>query len=194
MAIDRQAAARAIETFLRAMGHEPDSSADLRETGARVAEAWDVDLLSGYRVDVPTLLATESFPANGHDVGGVVLLRDVQISTMCPHHLLPAMGTATVAYRPRGRLVGLGTLARVVDAFARRLTLQERIGADVTSALMDHLEADGAAVALRLRHACLFARGERQTSWVETLSIRGELGDAPTHTAMLAALTRGPRE
>ena len=191
MAIDRDAAARAIDAFLRALGHDP-SSEELRETGARVAEAWDQDLLAGEAVDVPALLLAESFPAPSGGGDTLVVLRDASTATMCPHHLLPALGTATVAYVPGDRVAGLGTLARVVDAFARRLTLQERIGEAIADALTTSLGARGVAVSLRMRHACLAARGERQAAWVETLSTRGVLAPGGTHGALLASIaTRG---
>ena len=192
MAIDKDAAARAIEAFLRALGHDP-AEPDLAETGVRVAEAWAEDLLAGERVDVAELLARESFPAPSGDASPLVLLRDAATSTMCPHHLLPALGAATIAYVPGARVAGLGTLARVVDAFARRLTLQERIGEDVAEALTVSLGARGVAVSLRMRHACLEARGERQAAWVETLATRGVLSPGGTHAALLAGIVPAAR-
>jgi GTP cyclohydrolase I len=98
---------------------------------------------------------------------------------MCPHHLLPARGTATVLYQPGERIAGIGTVARLVDAFAHRLALQETIGANVASALVDHLGARGAACKLALTHACLASRGERQTAaTVETLAFAGSFDRA----------------
>lgn len=187
---DRERAARAVDELLRALGLDPASPA-LAETGARVAQAWDDDLLAGMRVDVPALLAGESFPVERASVETLVVLRDSETSTMCPHHLLPALGHATVAYVPGARVAGLGTLARVVDAFAQRLALQEDIGTNVVSALMDGLGARGAACALRLRHTCLSARGERKGAWVETLATAGVLAPGASHAALVAALLPG---
>src|SRR5262245_33156687 len=127
MAVDRAAARQAIADFLRALGRDPDEHAELEKTPERVVSAFADELLSGYDVDLEQLLAdgaaVEPMPGSG-----VVVVRGVQIATVCPHHLLPALGSATIAYVPGSRVLGLGTLSRLVDAFARRLTLQERIG------------------------------------------------------------------
>ncbi|MCS6898993.1 MAG: GTP cyclohydrolase I [Myxococcales bacterium] len=171
---DRQQAARAIEAFLRALGYEPSNSDELRETGARVADAWCDDLLAGEEIDPTELLRAESFEAP-RGAGGVVMLRDVEIATLCPHHLMPALGLAQLAYVPNQRVVGLGTLTRALDACARRLTLQEHLGQSFVDAVMNALQARGAACSLRLRHACLSARGRRSHAWVETLASAGVL-------------------
>jgi GTP cyclohydrolase IA len=186
--VDRDRAARAIEEFLSALGHDPAADPELRDTPGRVAEAWIDDLLSGERVDVMALLAAESFEAPPSQTGSIVVLRDMIATTVCPHHLLPALGTATVAYVPGARVAGLGTLARVVDALSHRLTLQETIGQLVVDALSDGLGATGAACVLRLRHSCLSARGERKDAVVETLATSGVLAPGGTHAVFLASL------
>ena len=185
---DRERAARAIEEFLRALGHEPAGSADLRETGARVAEAWCEDLLAGEQTDPAALLRAESFEAPAG--GGVVTLRDVEVATMCPHHLMPALGLAQIAYVPGARVAGLGTLARALDACAQRLTLQEHIGQQFVDAVMEALGARGAACSLRLRHACLSARGRRSNAWVETLASAGVLAPGAEMHAVLGGWMR----
>ena len=173
MPVDRTKAEKAVVEFLRAMGRDPENEPELAGTPARVVEAWATDLIDGYDVDVPRLLAVESgaAPSGG---GGLVSVRGLAVSTMCPHHLLPARGTATVLYLPAARIAGLGTLARVVDAYAHRLTLQEVIGANVASALVRHLGARGAACKISLAHSCLASRGERQHgATVETIAFAG---------------------
>lgn len=181
--VDRDAAARAIEDFLRALGHEPVD--ELEGTGARVAAAWTDDLLQGYAVDPAAVLAASVCSAE--EVSGLssvssvesaslplVLVRELAVTTMCPHHLLPAYGTGLVAYLPGARVVGIGALAQVLDAFARRLTLQERIGIEVAEILVRELGARGALCKLSLTHMCLVARGERKAgALVETLSVAG---------------------
>jgi GTP cyclohydrolase I len=175
MAVDRRAAEGAIRAFLKALGHDPDTSSELAGTPALVVEAFENELLSGYGVDVPGLLAAESEPLALDGPRGVVAVQGIHVTTVCPHHLLPAMGHATLAYLPGDRLVGIGTLARVVDAFARRLTLQEAIGPAVVHALLEHAGARGATIRLELRHACLAARGARQTdATVVTVAHAGE--------------------
>jgi GTP cyclohydrolase I len=173
MPVDKAEAIKAVSAFLRALGRDAATDPELAGTPERVVEAWANDLVEGYDVDVPALLARESSPAPAQSVG-LVVLRGLAVSTMCPHHLLPARGTATVLYLPGARVVGLGTLSRLVDAFAHRLTFQETITASVARALFEHLGARGAACRLSLVHGCLASRGERQDqAVVETLSLAG---------------------
>ena len=172
--VDRRAAAAAIEAFLRALGHEPQG--ELEGTGERVAEAWAEELLAGEGVDLGRLLREGSSPLSLAAGGsaGLVVARELSLTTVCPHHLLPAQGRAFVAYLPGQRLAGVGTLAALVEACARRLTLQERLGEEVVQALHQELGARGAACRLVLSHACLTARGRRQTeALVETVALAG---------------------
>lgn len=189
MAFDRKAAEQAIENFLRALGRDPASDPALRETPARMTEAFAKDLLAGYEVDVPAL-----FDDGAEFVGGaaeVVALTGISVSTVCPHHLMPALGHATLAYLPGTRLLGLGTLTRLVDAFARRLTLQESIGENVVNALVEHAGALGAYCELRLSHTCLSARGARQSeAELVTVARAGELRDPGRSAELQLALTR----
>lgn len=176
MTIDRTAAANAIDAFLRAIGRDPTNEPDLVGTGARVADAYVDELCAGYAVDTRAILEASAI-AGASD--GLVVVRDVPITTMCPHHLLAATGTATVAMQTRDRLVGLGTLASLVDAHARRLTLQERIGEAVVADIEAVLQPEWVGCRLLLVHGCMVARGERALgSRVETVALRGASGDA----------------
>ena len=169
--MDREAAARAIEAFLRALGRDPAKDPELAGTGARVAQAWADELLSGYAVDVDALLSANVLAG----ASALVVVRDIPLTTMCPHHLMPSTGTATVAFAPGDRLVGIGTVARVVDAFARRLALQEQIGERVVAALSRHVAPRWTACHIVLSHACMTARGERaHGARVETVSTAGD--------------------
>jgi GTP cyclohydrolase I len=168
---DRARAARAIEEFLRAMGVAPEG--ELAGTGERVAEAWDVDLLAGQGVDLAALLGAGAIEL-GDGPHGIVGLRGIDVASMCPHHLLPCHGQAIVAYAPGRRAAGLGTIAGLVHAAARRLVLQETLGADVARALVEGLDARGALCRLELVHTCLSARGERQAAArVDTIAFAG---------------------
>ena len=111
--VDRPAAERAIAAFLRALGHDPESSPELSDTPARVAEAFERDLLSGYSVDIRALLQAESVALSEDGPRGPVMVRGATVSALCPHHLLPAMGVATIAYLPgdSSRGVSAGTAA-----------------------------------------------------------------------------------
>jgi GTP cyclohydrolase I len=173
--IDRARAERAVREFLQALGRDPDADAELLETPARVVEAYATELLAGYGVDVKALLAEGEAVAEGK-VSGFIALRGVAVSTICPHHLLLSHGSATIAYRPGARLFGLGTLAAVVGAYARRLSLQEAIGENVVQALVQHGGARAAYCELRLVHGCVVARGARQAhSELVTTARRGEI-------------------
>lgn len=166
---DRAAAARAIDAFLRAIGREEP---DLEGTGARVAEAFLDDLCAGYAIDTRALLEKSAIAMES---SGVVAIREIPVMTTCPHHLLLAMGTADVAFAPSSRVVGLGTLAALVDAHARRLTLQERIGDGVVDDLEAVLAPKWVACKISLAHGCMLARGERAIGTrVETLAVRGD--------------------
>lgn len=185
--IDREEAARAIAAFLRALGHEP--AGDLEGTPERVADAWADDLLEGESIDVGAVLREGSI-TNPRGAPQLVTLRDLTVSTTCPHHLLPAHGHADVIVLAGDQLVGLGTVARALDALARRLTLQETIGNTLASLLVSELGARGALCRLRLVHTCLVVRGERKAgSTVETVAMAGAFAEAgPERDLALASL------
>lgn len=184
---DRAAAARAIEAFLRALGRDAKDEPELQGTGARVADAFLDDLCAGYGIDTHALL-------KAHAIGGaspaLVILRDIPVVTTCPHHLLPAVGTADVAVQTGASLVGIGALGELVDAHARRLALQEQIGERVVSDIDAVLGPAWVACRILLSHGCMIARGSRPTGTkVETLSLRNI--DAGKATTILARET-GP--
>ena len=177
MTIDRAGAAEAIDAFLRALGRDPATEPDLEGTGQRVAAAFADEICEGYAVDVDALLRADVI-CSASAGPEIVILRDLAVATMCPHHLMPATGFATIAFEAKEKLVGLGAIARVVDAYAHRLTLQETIGQRVTDALMTHLSPVWAACRLVLTHGCIVARGERRHGTrVETIAMAGEIGE-----------------
>jgi GTP cyclohydrolase I len=180
--MDREAAARAIDAFLRALGRDPEKEPELVGTGARVAAAYADELLSGYGADVDALLAPNVFAGTSE----LVALREVPVATTCPHHLMPATGVATVVFAPLERLVGIGTIVRVLDAYSRRLTLQEQIGELTVAALQKHLAPRWTACRITLSHGCMTARGERSHgARVETLALSGAGVDrAALHAAL----------
>jgi GTP cyclohydrolase I len=192
MSIDRLAAERAIGDFLRALGVSDDAHPDLADTPRRVVDAYVDDLLSGYSVDLERLLAEGSEPSGARELG-VVVIRGIDVTTLCPHHLMPSMGEATVAYLPGARLLGLGTVARLLDAHARRLSLQENIGERVVDALVCQ-GARGAYCKIELSHSCLSARGARQTrARVTTVASKGELARPEGRAELQLALEGGQR-
>jgi GTP cyclohydrolase I len=189
MPIDRTAAANAIDAFLRAIGRDPSTEPDLVGTGGRVADAYVDELCAGYAVDTRALLGASVITSTTHASGGLVVVRDIAITTMCPHHLLPATGTATIAMLTREKLVGIGTLVSLVEAHARRLTLQERIGEAVVADIEAVLEPEWVGCRLVLVHGCMVSRGERAVGTsVETVALRGA---ASGETAMRAHVALG---
>jgi GTP cyclohydrolase I len=187
MTPNRNEAARAIAAFLRAIGRDPSTDPNLSETGARVADAFIDEICDGYAVDVAALLESNAI-AGGSDL---IVVRDVSVTTMCPHHLMPATGTAAIAFAPKkaphSKIVGLGALVKLLDAYAHRLTLQEEIGESVVAALMKHVEPQWAGCRLLMSHACVVARGERRHgARAETVSLGGALDDASRAVALRA--------
>lgn len=181
--MDRPAAARAIDAFLRALDRDPEREPELVGTGERVAQAWADDLLQGYAVDVDGLLAKNVLAGTSE----LVVVRGLPVATTCPHHLMPSTGEAVVAFAPRDRIVGVGAVARLVDAFARRLALQEQLGEQVVGALEKHLGPRWAACRIVLSHTCMIARGERtHGARVETVALRGTEVDRAVAYAALA--------
>ncbi len=195
--MDRKAAARAIDQFLQALGHEPEGP--LAQTGELVARAWADELLAGYGMDGAQILKEGSFPlaesAGDDSGGGLVILRDLSVTTICPHHLLPAFGSADVAYLPVERIAGLGSIAQALNARTRRLTLQEQAGDEMAGLLVEALGARGALCRLRLTHSCIVTRGTRQTAaLVETVALRGTFAEpGPDRDLALASLAAGPQ-
>jgi GTP cyclohydrolase I len=131
----------------------------LRQTPARVAEAWLEELVDGYRSDPGRVLSDSMERARG---GGLVAVTGIDFHSVCPHHLLPYRGVAHLAYLPGPRLAGFGQLARLVDCLAHRLVLQEDLARQIAEALMEHLQARGAACVLVAEQQCLTVRGARR--------------------------------
>lgn len=163
--------ARAVEQLLRA-GDQDLSHKDFGSTPQRVARLWREQFLSGDAMDPATILGD---PVEGEAPTELVIIRDLPYHGMCPHHLLPYVGRATVAYLPGTQLVGFGRLGDLVNCFTRRLTLQERACNDIVEALMTHLDARGAGCVMVGEHMCLKIPETRHRAEVVTASFRGQL-------------------
>lgn len=148
----------AVRTLIAATGDDPDRDGVL-ETPARVARAYD-EWFSGYRTDPATYLRRVFDDAEGYD--DTVLLRSIPVVSTCEHHMAPIIGHAHVAYRPQGRVVGISKLSRLVDGFARRLQLQERLTRQIAQTLFDVLQPRGVAVIIEASHGCMTTRGVNQ--------------------------------
>jgi GTP cyclohydrolase IA len=149
-----QEAKAAVRTLLTYIGEDIDREG-LLETPERVVRAWD-ELTCGYGQDPAQILATD-FHGNGYDE--MVVCRDIAFHSVCEHHLLSFSGVAHVAYVPRGRVVGLSKMARLVDCFARRLQIQEKLTQQVAEAMRDALKPRGVGVTIRAKHLCMSCRG-----------------------------------
>ncbi|MDJ0762880.1 MAG: GTP cyclohydrolase I [Myxococcota bacterium] len=179
---------KAIEDFLRAVGRSPGTYPELIETPVRTANMWMNELLDGYAWDPKDILVGGASTTLGDD--GLVIVRDMFFHSVCPHHLLPFHGVAHVGYIPGPRIVGLSKIARLVDCFAHRLTLQEEIGHGITGALITHLGAKGAACLLDAEQLCMVIRGVRKPgSRAVTASYAGALlTDKASRTEFLSAI------
>ncbi|MBX3183902.1 MAG: GTP cyclohydrolase I [Polyangiaceae bacterium] len=174
MSVDLERASRAIAEFLSALGHDPSREPELEGTPERVARAFAEELLAGAAVDLGALVRESLSAALTISVRQPVVVKGLRVVTVCPHHLMPALGEASVAYLPGEHLIGIGAVARVVRAAAARLTLQEQIGPEVLGALVEHAQVELAACRITLRHSCLSARGAREhAAEVETWCVRG---------------------
>lgn len=163
----------ALESAVRDMiinvGEDPDREGLVR-TPNRVAKAYEY-LTSGYRTRLNDLLNDAVFhePNNG-----MVIARDIEVYSLCEHHLLPFYGRAHIAYIPKNKIIGLSKMPRIVDMFARRLQIQERLTRQIQETLTEVLEPEGVAVVIQSRHMCMMMRGvEKQNSEVITSSVSG---------------------
>lgn len=188
-AIDRARVAAAVRELLLAIGEDPERD-ELRATPNRVAESY-TEFFAGVGVD-PQQFLRDTLPV-GTETGELVLVRNLDLRSMCEHHLLPFRGVCHIAYRPGARVVGLGALPRVVNALAARPQLQERLTEQIAEALSAGLEPEGVLVVIDAAHGCVTDRGPRQTeSTTVTVASRGSLGD-PAGRAEVLALIAGSR-
>ena len=177
----------AVRELLLAVGEDPDRDG-LLETPARVARAY-AELLSGMRLSAQDVLTT-TFDI-GHDE--MVLVRDIELWSMCEHHLVPFTGVAHVGYIPAttGKITGLSKLARLVDVYAKRPQVQERLTTQVADALMELLDARGVIVVIEAEHLCMTMRGVRKPgSKTVTSAVRGTMHNAATRSEAMALIHR----
>ena len=170
---DAQAAVR---TLIEWAGDDPDREG-LLETPKRVAKAYR-ELFAGYEVDPREYLERTFEEVGGYDE--LVVLRDIRVVSFCEHHMLPFLGKAHVGYLPSNRVVGISKLARVVNGFARRLQIQEKLTAEIARAIQDILQPKGVGVVLVSEHSCMTMRGVNTPgSRLTTSHLLGEVRDDP---------------
>nr|WP_267128531.1 MULTISPECIES: GTP cyclohydrolase I FolE [unclassified Nocardioides] len=187
---DHARAEAAIRELLHAIGEDPEREG-LRETPARVARAY-AELTAGLRM-TPEDVLTTTFDL-GHEE--MVLVRDIELWSMCEHHLVPFTGVAHVGYIPAetGKITGLSKLARLVDVYAKRPQVQERLTSQVADALTRILEARGVIVVIEAEHLCMTMRGVRKAgARTITSAVRGSMLTEPATRAEAMALISSPR-
>jgi GTP cyclohydrolase I len=180
--------ARMEESFhdlLEAIGEDPQREGLLR-TPTRAAKAFEF-ITNGYRQDLDEIVNGAIFSS---DASEIILVKDIELYSMCEHHLIPFIGRAHVAYIPNGKVIGLSKIARIVDVFARRLQIQERLTVQIADALMKCLEPNGVGVVVEAKHLCMMMRGvEKQNSIMKTSCLLGSFKeDARTRSEFLALL------
>jgi GTP cyclohydrolase I len=183
---DHERAAAAVRELLIAIGEDPEREG-LRDTPARVARAY-AELTAGLRQAAADVLTT-TFDI-GHDE--MVLVRDIELWSMCEHHLVPFTGVAHVGYIPSetGKITGLSKLARVVDVYAKRPQVQERLTTQIADALVTGLEARGVIVVIEAEHLCMTMRGVRKAgARTITSAVRGQMHNAATRSEAMALIT-----
>ena len=185
----REEAEEAVRTLLRWAGDDP-AREGLVDTPDRVVRAYE-EFFAGYDVDPVALLERTFEETDGYDE--IVLLRDIRLETHCEHHMVPILGRAHVAYLPYRRVVGISKLARVVEAYAKRLQIQEKLTAQIANPIQDVLEPRGVAVVIEAAHQCMTTRGVHKPGvTMVTSRMLGAFRDNPTtRREVLAMISTG---
>jgi len=186
--VERTDAIRSLtRNLLVEIGEDPNRPG-LERTPDRVARAW-LDLTRGYEQDIKEVVNGALFDALGSEM---VLVRDIAVMSLCEHHLLPFYGRCHIAYLPKGKVLGLSKFARIVDVFARRLQIQERLTMQIADAVNEVLAPHGVGVIVEARHMCMMMRGvEKAQSLAVTSSLLGAFKDDPaTRSELLSLVSR----
>ncbi|MFZ1305250.1 MAG: GTP cyclohydrolase I FolE [Ferruginibacter sp.] len=170
---------------LRLLGEDPEREG-LEKTPERVAKAMQF-LTQGYEIDANAILNSAKFH---EDVSEMIIVKDIELYSMCEHHMLPFYGKAHVAYIPNGYITGLSKIARVVDVFSRRLQVQERLTHQILNAIKETLNPIGVAVVIEASHLCMMMRGvEKQNSVTTTSAFWGEFEKNETRSEFVKLIS-----
>jgi GTP cyclohydrolase I len=185
--MNRDKVERLVRELLAEIGEDPEREG-LVKTPSRVAAALEF-LTAGYRADLKTIIAGAVFT---QQTDNMVILRDIELYSLCEHHLLPFFWRCHIGYIARGKVFGISKLARLVDAYARRLQIQERLTEQVARAVMEGIGAEGVGVIIEARHLCMMMRGvEKQNSLMITSSVLGSFHDsAATRSEFMSLIGR----
>lgn len=159
----------------------------LKSTPKRAAKAFQF-LTKGYNEDIKEIINGALFPS---DASEIVLVKDIELYSLCEHHLLPFIGKCHVAYIPNGKVLGLSKIARIVDVFGRRLQIQEQLTRQIAETINEYTNALGVAVVIEAKHLCMMMRGvEKQNSSMITSCVLGEFHDDPSTRAEFFSLIK----
>jgi GTP cyclohydrolase I len=186
----REEAEAAVRTLLRWAGDDPNREG-LLGTPDRVVRSYE-EFFAGYTVDPVTLLERTFEETDGYDE--IVLLRDIRLESYCEHHMVPIIGRAHVAYLPHRRVVGISKLARVVEAYGKRLQIQEKLTSQIANTINDVLQPKGVAVVIEAEHQCMSTRGVHKSgvSMVTSRMLGAFRDDPTTRREVLAMITARP--
>jgi GTP cyclohydrolase I len=178
-----------VRQLLVELGEDPEREG-LVKTPLRVAQAMSF-LTQGYRSSPEKVINDALFT---QDTGGMVIVKDIEVYSLCEHHMLPFFGRCHIGYLPNGKVFGVSKLARLVDVYARRLQLQERLTEQISQVIMASIDAKGVGVMIEARHLCMMMRGvEKQNSTMVTSSVLGVFRDhLATREEFLTLVTRRP--
>ncbi len=164
-----------VRELLIEIGEDPDREG-LAETPRRIAQSFEF-LTSGYRQDPQSLIGGACF---SEQTNSMVIIRDIELYSLCEHHLLPFFGRCHIGFIPKGKVPGCSKLARIVDMYARRLQIQERLTEQISHAVRDSVDATGVGVMIEAHHLCMMMRGvQKQNSMFVTSSLLGVFHDVP---------------
>ncbi len=186
---NRERVEKLVRELLIELGEDPDREG-LAKTPKRVAEALAY-LTSGYHADVQRLINEAIFEQK---TTSMVVVKDIEVYSLCEHHMLPFYGRCHIGYIPRGRVFGISKLARLVDMYAQRLQIQERLTEQIAYAIKDSINADGVGVMIEARHLCMMMRGvEKQNSMFVTSSVLGVFRSNPATREEFLSIINRPR-
>ena len=167
--MDKQKVARLVKELLIEIGEDPQREG-LLKTPERVAEAYSF-LTSGYHLDLKNVINNAVFESEANNM---IVCKDIEVYSLCEHHMLPFFGTCHIGYIARRKVIGVSKLARIVDFYSRRLQIQERLTAEIARTVKSEVDAEGVGVVMECRHMCMMMRGvQKQNSSMVTSSVLG---------------------
>lgn len=189
MSLNHRKIEKLIENLLHEIGEDPKREG-LLKTPERIAKALEF-LTSGYHENAEELIHGACF---AQEVDSMIIIKDIELYSLCEHHMLPFFGRCHIGYLPKGRVFGVSKIARLVDMYAKRLQIQERLTEQISHAIEAAIDADGVGVMIEARHLCMMMRGvQKQNSMLVTSSLLGVFRDDPTTRHEFLSLVSRPR-